>query len=140
MIIILLVTHKYILIERWRCTLEAVWISTSFWLAYVWITATLSRWLSLSQREGPYSGYWYTRGPRLGPNSDDYVSDDVLMAKTVRGELVGIKMSACSVDSVAVSGYGAGGCSLCRWARSTATGYKQRYRQDDGHTVSEPVR
>jgi hypothetical protein len=56
-----------------------------------------------------YSGYWYARGPRLGPdNSDDYVSDDVLMVKSVRGELVGIK-NVSSVDSAAVSGYGAAG-------------------------------
>jgi hypothetical protein len=31
--------------------------------------------------------------PRLGPDSDDYDSDDVLMAKTVRGESLGIKMT-----------------------------------------------
>uniref|UniRef100_A0A2S2N745 Uncharacterized protein n=1 Tax=Schizaphis graminum TaxID=13262 RepID=A0A2S2N745_SCHGA len=93
-----MITYTYVGHTWWRCTLEVVWISASFLLAYVWITASLSRWLSLSQRDGPNSGYWYARGPRLGPNSDDYGNDDVLIAKTVRGELLGIKMSAVSTQ------------------------------------------
>jgi hypothetical protein len=35
---------------------------------------------------------------RLGPNSDDYISDDALMAKTVQVELLGIKMPAVSTQ------------------------------------------
>jgi hypothetical protein len=30
MIIILLVTHKYIIEERWRCTLEGVWLHSGY--------------------------------------------------------------------------------------------------------------
>jgi hypothetical protein len=51
---------------------------------YTW-RRLVTQWLSLSQRGGPYSGY-----------SDDYVRDAVLMAKTVRVELLGIKMWAVS--------------------------------------------
>jgi len=45
----------------------------------------------------------YARGSRLGPDSDYCDIDDVLMAKTVRGELLG-KKNVSSVDSAAVSG------------------------------------
>jgi hypothetical protein len=53
---------------------------------------------------GPYSGYWYTRAPRLGTNSDDYVNDDALKAKTVRGELLGIQMSVVSTQQLLFPG------------------------------------